>query len=422
PTAPAAADILHVPGDFPTIQAAIDAAVDGDEVEVHPGTYNETINFLGKAIRVYSTDGSDVTIIDGQQNGTVVTCANGEGPETVIDGFTITGGSGTNGGGMRNYQSSPTVINCTITGNLLPAEYNVAKGSGMSNVSSNPTVINCVFSQNDVVGGCWSYGGGMYNLDSNPTVTHCTFDGNGAFDGGCAGTGRAYGGGMFNNNSSPIVSGCNFSGNIAKGGKDGGGGWGAGMYNENGSAPTITDCVFASNRSPWGAGMENRASSPTLNNCTFTSNLAIGDKYSSGAGMRNRFNSAPTIINCTFRQNSATMIGGGLSNSTGGKPAVSDSIFCGNTPDNIAGDYTDNGGICLADTCDDTNGNGIPDECECPGDLDNSGDVGVKDLLVLLGAWGPCPKKGNCPADFDDSGDVGVKDLLILLGAWGPCP
>ncbi len=60
--------------------------------------------------------------------------------------------------------------------------------------------------------------------------------------------------------------------------------------------------------------------------------------------------------------------------------------------------------------------------CNCPHDLDNSGDVGVKDLLFLLGAWGPCPKKGDCLADFDNSGDVGVKDLLILLGAWGPCP
>ena len=59
-TSPAAADILHVPGDFPTIQAAIDAAMDGDEVEVHPGTYNETINFLGKAITVRSSGGAKV--------------------------------------------------------------------------------------------------------------------------------------------------------------------------------------------------------------------------------------------------------------------------------------------------------------------------------------------------------------------------
>ena len=58
----------------------------------------------------------------------------------------------------------------------------------------------------------------------------------------------------------------------------------------------------------------------------------------------------------------------------------------------------------------------------CPADLVVDGSVGVKDLLFLLGAWGPCPKNGDCPADFDNSSDVGVKDLLFLLGAWGPCP
>ena len=61
-------------------------------------------------------------------------------------------------------------------------------------------------------------------------------------------------------------------------------------------------------------------------------------------------------------------------------------------------------------------------EPECPADLDDSGDVGVKDLLFLLGAWGLCPPKEDCLADFDNSSDVGVKDLLILLGVWGPCP
>ena len=65
---------------------------------------------------------------------------------------------------------------------------------------------------------------------------------------------------------------------------------------------------------------------------------------------------------------------------------------------------------------------GTPVKPVCPWDLDNSGDVGVKDLLILLGAWGPCPPKGGCPADFDGSGDVGVKDLLNLLGVWGACP
>ena len=58
----------------------------------------------------------------------------------------------------------------------------------------------------------------------------------------------------------------------------------------------------------------------------------------------------------------------------------------------------------------------------CPGDFDDSGAVDVKDLLFLLGAWGPCPKQGDCPADFDLSSAVDVKDLLFLLGNWGPCP
>ena len=64
----------------------------------------------------------------------------------------------------------------------------------------------------------------------------------------------------------------------------------------------------------------------------------------------------------------------------------------------------------------------VAPNCNCPHDLDADGTVGVKDLLILLGSWGPCPPKGDCPADFDASGDVGVKDLLFLLGAWGQCP
>ena len=58
----------------------------------------------------------------------------------------------------------------------------------------------------------------------------------------------------------------------------------------------------------------------------------------------------------------------------------------------------------------------------CEADLDGDNVVGVKDLLFLLGVWGPCPKKEDCPADFDGDNVVGVKDLLFLLGVWGPCP
>ena len=51
------ATIIHVPTDQPTIQAAINAAVNGDTVQVSPGIYHENINFMGKAITVTSTTG-----------------------------------------------------------------------------------------------------------------------------------------------------------------------------------------------------------------------------------------------------------------------------------------------------------------------------------------------------------------------------
>ncbi len=85
--------IINVPGDQPTIQAGIGVAVNGDEVVVAPGTYFEAINFNGKAITLRSSDGADVTIIDGTGFFHVVQCLSGEGPETILDGFTITGGN-----------------------------------------------------------------------------------------------------------------------------------------------------------------------------------------------------------------------------------------------------------------------------------------------------------------------------------------
>ncbi len=60
-----------------------------------------------------------------------------------------------------------------------------------------------------------------------------------------------------------------------------------------------------------------------------------------------------------------------------------------------------------------------PIQQEIPGDLDDDGQVGVKDLLILLGSWGPCDQCGKCPPDLNGDCVVGVDDLLILLGNWG---
>ena len=103
------AGIVRVPEDRPTIQAGIDAAVDGDTVLVAESTYFENINFKGKAIMVASyyvmdedTNYINNTIIDGSQHshpdsGSVVYFISGEDTNSVLTGFTITGGSGTIG-------------------------------------------------------------------------------------------------------------------------------------------------------------------------------------------------------------------------------------------------------------------------------------------------------------------------------------
>ena len=88
---------IHVPADQPTIQAGINAANNGDTVLVSPGTYNENINFNGKAITVTSSAGPTLTVINGgyKPGQATVTFANKEKSTSVISNFTITGGGDT---------------------------------------------------------------------------------------------------------------------------------------------------------------------------------------------------------------------------------------------------------------------------------------------------------------------------------------
>jgi hypothetical protein len=87
------ADTINVPGDFPAIQDAIDAAVGGDTILVSPGTYSEIINFNGKGIILKSVDGPESTIIHAKPSYPAITFDSDEGPHSILDGFTITGGN-----------------------------------------------------------------------------------------------------------------------------------------------------------------------------------------------------------------------------------------------------------------------------------------------------------------------------------------
>lgn len=93
------ANIINIPAEYATIQAGIDAAVEGDTVLVQPGTYVENINFNGKNIVVGSLfimcgDPSYIsqTVIDGNQIGSVVTFENMEDSNAMLIGFTLTKG------------------------------------------------------------------------------------------------------------------------------------------------------------------------------------------------------------------------------------------------------------------------------------------------------------------------------------------
>jgi len=131
--------------DYTSIQAAINAANNGNKILVSPGTYVENIDFNGKAITLRSASGDPAdTIIDAGGSGSVVTCDSGETSTTVLDGFTITNGSASYGGGMYNESSSPTVSNCILWGDSPDEIYNTN--------SSTPTV-----SYSDLQGGLPSY-------------------------------------------------------------------------------------------------------------------------------------------------------------------------------------------------------------------------------------------------------------------------
>lgn len=299
------------------IQTAIDHAHDGDEIVVAPGTYYEAVNFKGKAITLHSADGPEVTILDATGRGaSVVTCRSGEQADTVLDGFTLTGGNGTNvgsykyGGGMYNLNSSPTVTRCIFTANT------AAQGGGMWNDNSNPAVTDCTFSNNAVT----HNGGGMYNANSSPTVKHCAFTGNkslSAIHGG---------GGMFNAAGSPVVTDCTFSNNTAN--ADGGG-----MYNYSNSSPTVTACTFTRNIARnYGGGINNNPGKPKLTNCIFDRNTA---QNASGGGYANYHGSNSILINCTLYANGSPPAGGGIRN-WDSTLALTNCIVWGNSPYQIS--------------------------------------------------------------------------------------
>ena len=156
--------IFYVPDDFGMIQEAVDQALDNDTVIVRPGTYFENIDFLGKAIVVRSEKGPAVTVVDGNQAGPVATFANGEGRDSVLEGFRLSNGLGWDGGGIACRSSSPT-----ISANTIAQNGTYFGGGGIRCDSSSPLISGNVISNN------WSsdgYGGGICCTFSDPIISN----------------------------------------------------------------------------------------------------------------------------------------------------------------------------------------------------------------------------------------------------------
>jgi len=175
-----------------SIQAAIDAASNGDTILVTPGTYtspgNRDIDFLGKAITLRSTEPNDPNIVAS----TIIDCNgtesdphrgfyfhNNEDANCVVDGFTIINGCDLfpyllahGGGGIRCEFSSPTIKN-----NIIKMNCGFA-GGGISCLYSSAIISNNIIEDNGYLCSCYPYypniGAGIFCYFSDPVIINNT--------------------------------------------------------------------------------------------------------------------------------------------------------------------------------------------------------------------------------------------------------
>ncbi len=328
---------------YARLSTAMKQAVVGQQIHVADGTYTPTggkdrfasfhlksgIGLYGGYAGYGAADPNvrDVmlypTILSGRI-GTAglsyhVVAGSGVDATAVLDGFTV----------MRGGAYDWTIV-----------VYTGGYGGGMYNDHSSPTLIDCTFSGNSA-----GYGGGMYNDHSSPMLVNCTFSGNSTigFSQGDIVRRGGGGGGMFNVHSSPTLVNCTFSGNSSPGFDerkilmDGAGG---GMDNTDDSSPTVTNCRFYGNSAAYGGGIYNVQSSPRLTNCLVWGNTA--SENGGGIGMNDAMYfsngflaglgpSTPTLINCTVSRNSAGWGGGGIWGYPQSRPTLTNCIVWGNT-------------------------------------------------------------------------------------------
>ena len=277
-----------------------------------------------------------------------------------LDGFTITAGQGIDeypddgGGGLYTLYSDIAVANVVFMGNFAFAGggmYNdhgrseltavtftnnssADMGGGMCN-GGDSTLTNVLFSGNSAQ----EWGGGLFMAVSDLVLTQVVFSDNTAVYGGGADTYQAYQGSnvlytnvVFDGNhatyggglsvrfdSTPTLDGVTFRDNAAE--------FGGGIFTDY-SNPTLKEVTFSGNLGVYGGGMYNGWSDGVLAGVTFVDNQAAAD----GGGIYNTFGSAPTLTDVVFRHNQAVSgNGGGMHNIYGNRSFLTNVIFEGNT-------------------------------------------------------------------------------------------
>ena len=443
-SASAFADTLLVPDDYGSIQSAIDAAVEGDVVSVAEGIYYETIDFLGKAITVQSTNGSPQgTYIDGNvSSGVVVTFATGETNLSILDGLTIRNGLNQDGGGVYVFESSPTIRNCVITGNTAKRY-----GGGLFIDAGSVTMESTVVRGNESS----SAGGGVYMRTSSATVIDSSFENNQGSSGGglyikdgtaeisltavsITGNAGANGGALYNKNSSITVLDSTFSSNEATKG-------GAWFSYLNGDA-TITNTVFLENTATDSGGAANIRSNSTVDfiNCTFDTNIADSD--CDGIGGSGAIDIASSTVTLEDPIICVNLVCDVIEDFSASEPViVGDIIGCSTGLGACCGgeacwemDYSaclDGGGVFHGEDtiCEMVDCFGINSGACCLGSLCivTANEAACVDADgIFQGIQVDCADEAveciGCPADLNGDGSVEVNDVIEVISSWGACP